>query len=168
MGGRWEQLRLESATHLPFRAGHNWMHYGQNGFGVWEASASHIFCCSFTKNALHFLHKTFLNILVCFSRWWYSNIVSRTYQNFPIYSNTNGRPPTRTEQGIKVLGGYGNDTRKAMVECNWINYMGKYCACWSWNWFIYWRNNWYRVRFNACFMFVNSNFYVLSYKKMDT
>jgi len=34
MGGRWEQLRSGAATHLPFRAGHNWMRTAKAGYGT--------------------------------------------------------------------------------------------------------------------------------------
>jgi len=33
MGGRWEQLRLGAATHLPKRAGHNWIRTAKAGLG---------------------------------------------------------------------------------------------------------------------------------------
>ena len=31
IGGRWEQRSMGTATHLPFRAGHNWMHTAKAG-----------------------------------------------------------------------------------------------------------------------------------------
>jgi len=36
LGGRWEQLRPGAATHLPVRAGHNWMRTAKAGM-AWGA-----------------------------------------------------------------------------------------------------------------------------------
>jgi len=41
MGGRWEQLSMGAATHLPIRAGHNRMLTAKAG--AWGAKAPHVF-----------------------------------------------------------------------------------------------------------------------------
>jgi len=44
-GGCWEQLKSGEATHLPFRAGHKWMHTAKAGFLQEELALFLLFYC---------------------------------------------------------------------------------------------------------------------------
>jgi hypothetical protein len=54
ISGRWEQLSAGAATHLPFGAGHKWMHTAEAGHMAWGTPVPHVFCFQSVKN-LHFL-----------------------------------------------------------------------------------------------------------------
>jgi len=54
MGGRWEQLSMGAATHLPFRAGHNWMHTAKAGRVGSFGSPRFLLCFKRNGNFLFF------------------------------------------------------------------------------------------------------------------
>jgi len=63
-GGRWEQSRPGAATHLPFCAGHKWMHTARVGFfligGVFALPIFSFFQYNYYEivNFFHFPKKT--------------------------------------------------------------------------------------------------------------
>ena len=45
-GGCWEQLKSGATTHLPYRAGHDWMHTAEAGL-AWRTNVLHAFLLGF-------------------------------------------------------------------------------------------------------------------------